>query len=103
MDLYQLATESLVVAGLLHIILSVVFLGGSTFALTYSAVLIVLGLYSFLSLPRSSSILLLGGLLSLTKTIIDFSAAAEELGSAFLLASIIVLSTFSIEEGVRNL
>lgn len=103
MNLFQLATESLVIAGLLHIVLSTVFLDGTLFAATYSIILIFMGIYSFLSLPKSSLLLLFGGLLSLTKTIIDFSSAAEEMTSAFLLAIIIVLSTFSVEEGIRNL
>lgn len=103
MDLYELGTQSLVVAGILHIVLSAGYLSGTGFSIGYSVLLILMGLYSFLSLPKSSAILLFGGLLSLTKTIIDFSAAAEELGSAFLLATIIVASTFSVEEGVRNL
>ena len=109
-DLFELATDGLILAGLLHLTLSQFeMFAGTNVYLVYlvPAFLMLMGAYAHYRLPLADYVLATGGMISLSKLFMDIMTVMDTevtTGIPFVIMILILgLSVFTLEEAVRDL
>ena len=107
---FELATDSLVVAGIVHFSITQFdpYSAGLFMSMALPVAIVLAGTYSHLRLPFSPVVLATGGLVSLGKVVHHFWEYTQlypETSAIPLVGMLVILglSIFSVEEGIRNM